>query len=251
VHDVTDRAGCHALAEQIEAEIGPVHVLVNNAGVVRKGDFLDGDDSNWSCTLDVNLNGLISMMRAFMPRMIDRRDGLVVNMSSILGFLPAGGAAAYCATKHAVVGLTEAVRMELMEREIKGVELLLACPGFTDTGMFAGVKTPRLFGAVSPEATARAVYRAMRGGWTAIVFPYWFFFLPMIYAITPRWLWRRLTRMFGVHRAMDGHSSDRETLSLPPPAAALAPNAGSNGAGRMISEPPSAGALIRYSRASS
>jgi L-ascorbate metabolism protein UlaG (beta-lactamase superfamily)/NAD(P)-dependent dehydrogenase (short-subunit alcohol dehydrogenase family) len=239
VHDVTDRSGCYALAERIEAEIGPVHVLINNAGVVRKGDFLEGDDWGWSSTLDVNLNGLIGMMRAFMPRMIERRDGLVVNMSSLLGLLPAGGAATYCATKHAVVGLTEAVRSELMERGITGVELLLACPGFTDTGMFAGVKTPRLFGAVSPRDTARAVYGAMRRRWTWMVYPYWFFLLPAIYAVMPRRVWLWLTRLFGVHRAMDGHiAADRNTLAPgnKAPTASLTANAGNAGAGLMVSE---------------
>jgi L-ascorbate metabolism protein UlaG (beta-lactamase superfamily)/NAD(P)-dependent dehydrogenase (short-subunit alcohol dehydrogenase family) len=253
VHDVTDRTGCYALADRIEEEIGPVHMLINNAGVVRKGDFLEGDDEGWSSTLNVNLHGLMYMMRAFMPRMIERRDGLVVNMSSILGYLPAGGAAAYCATKHAVVGLTEAVRSELMERGVKGVDLILACPGFTDTGMFAGVRTPRLFGAVSPSATARAIYGAMNRRWTAVVFPYWFFFLPILYAMTPRRVWLWMTRLFGVHRAMDGHIPipDRDSIRAPAPTAALPANAGSMGAGRMVSEPPTAGALIRYSRASS
>lgn len=252
VHDVTDADACYALARRIAEEIGPVHVLINNAGVVRKGHFLEGPDAGWASTLDVNVNGLMWMMRAFMPQMVKRREGLVVNVSSILGFLPAGGAAAYCATKHAVIGLTEAVRSELLERGCTGVKLTLACPGFTNTGMFAGVKTPKMFGAVEPSDTARAIYRAMGRRASLVVYPHWFRLLPLLYAITPRSVWLWLTRRFGVHRAMDSHIADRDS-TLPGTStavASLAANAASGERGRMVNE-PSAGGLTRYSPSSS
>jgi all-trans-retinol dehydrogenase (NAD+) len=174
-------------------------------------------------------------------------------VSSVLGLVPAGGAAAYCATKHAMVGLTEAVRSELMERGCTGVDLMLACPGFTDTGMFAGVKTPRFFGAVAPRDTARAIHRAMLRRTRILVYPYRFFLLPLLYLITPIGLWLWVTRRLGVHRAMDGHIGERDSImpGASAPTAFLPANAGSGDRGRMVSEPPTAGALIRYSRASS
>jgi NAD(P)-dependent dehydrogenase (short-subunit alcohol dehydrogenase family) len=205
LHDVTDRAACYALERRIAQEIGPVHVLVNNAGVVHKGDFLAGDDEKWGHTVNVNLNGFMWMMRAFMPPMIARGDGHVVNVASILGLVPAGGVAVYCATKHAVVGLTEAVRFELLERGCSGVGLTVACPGFTDTGMFLGVKTPPLFRPVAARDTAQAIHRALRKRARSVRYPYRFHFLPHFYALTPYWLWKAASRLLGVHRAMDTH----------------------------------------------
>lgn len=207
VHDVTDREGCYALQRRVSEEVGVVDVLINNAGVVHKGDFLDADDRAWSRTVDVNLNGLMWMMRAFMPPMIARRQGHVVNVASILGLAPAGGAAVYCATKHALIGLTEAVRYELIERGATGVDLTIVCPGFTDTGMFHGVKTPPLFRPVATRDTALAIYRALRKRARMLIYPYRYRFIAQIYALMPHWLWTWVTRVFGVHRAMDTHAA--------------------------------------------
>ena len=211
VHDVTDRSACYALERRIAAELGPVHVLINNAGVVHKGDFLEADDEAWRHTVDVNLNGVMWMMRAFMPSMIARREGHVVNVGSVLGLASAGGAAVYCATKHALVSLTEAVRFELLERGCSGVSLTLACPGFTNTGMFHGVQTGALFRPAATRDTATAIYRALRRRARITIYPYRFRLVAQLYALTPHWLWMLMTRMFGVHRAMDTHrASDRE-----------------------------------------
>jgi all-trans-retinol dehydrogenase (NAD+) len=227
VHDVTDRERCYALQRRIAEEVGTVDVLVNNAGVVHAGHFLEADDRAWSHTVEVNLNGLMWMMRAFMPAMIAKREGLVVNVASILGIAPAGGAAVYCATKHALIGLTEAVRHELRERGSTGVHLTIACPGFTNTGMFHGVKTPPLFRAVASRDTAVAIYRALRRRARMLIYPYRFRFLVQIYALTPHWLWTWLTRLFGVHRAMDSHvTHDREHVARALESQTRAPRAG-------------------------
>jgi all-trans-retinol dehydrogenase (NAD+) len=223
VHDISDREACYALQQRITQEIGPVHVLINNAGVVHKGDFLGADDTAWSHTVAVNLNGLMWMMRAFMPPMVARDEGHVVNVASILGLAPAGGAAVYCATKSALIGLTEAVRFELLERGCTGVGLTIACPGFTNTGMFHGVKTPWLFRPVAAHSTAIAIYRALRKRARMLIFPYRYRFLAQIYALTPYWLWQVLTRLFGVHRAMDTHRGAYDGAALAPITRPVAP----------------------------
>lgn len=216
LHDITDRSACYALQRRIADEIGPVHVLINNAGVVHKGDFLDAADDAWSRTVEVNFKGLMWMMRAFMPAMVARGEGQVVNVASILGITPAGGAAVYCATKSALIGLTEAVRFELSERGCTGVKITLACPGFTDTGMFHGVKTPPFFRPVTTQATALAIYRALRKRARLLIYPFRFRFLSQIYALTPHWLWRIVTRLFGVHRAMDTHAAHERVIVRAP-----------------------------------
>lgn len=205
VHDVTDRDGCYALERRITREIGPVHVLVNNAGVVHKGHFLEGNDEAWTHTVDVNLGGMMWMMRAFMPGMVSRGDGHVVNLASLLGYLPAGGAAVYSATKHAVIGLTEAVRFELLERGIRGVTLTTACPGFTATAMFTGVKTPLFFSAVTPDCVAKALHKAIRKRTPIMRYPRRLNLMPIFYALMPHRLWVVGTRRFGAHRAMESH----------------------------------------------
>jgi short-subunit dehydrogenase len=132
-------------------------------------------------------------------------------VASVLGLASAGGAAVYSATKHALVGLTEAVRFELLERGCSGVGLTLACPGFTATGMFHGVKTPLFLRPAPTRDTATAIHRALRRRARILIYPHRFRLLSQVYALTPHWLWRLVTRWLGVHRAMDTHRpSDRE-----------------------------------------
>jgi short-subunit dehydrogenase len=112
-----------------------------------------------------------------------------------------------------LIGLTEAVRFELWERGCTGVGLTIACPGFTDTAMFHGVKTSRLFRPVTARSTARAIYRALRKRARILIYPYRYRFLAQIYALTPHWLWKLLTRRFGVHRAMDTHEGPYDIVT--------------------------------------
>lgn len=125
--DVADR---QALEARIRAA-GPIHTLVLSAGICKQARLAeDGDDALWFRTLDVNLHGVYFAMRAAAPAMVS--GGRIVVISSGLGKLGRPGYAAYCASKHAVLGVVKCVSKELAPR---GITVNAVCPGWVDTPM--------------------------------------------------------------------------------------------------------------------
>jgi NAD(P)-dependent dehydrogenase (short-subunit alcohol dehydrogenase family) len=131
--DVRDRPAFLAVADQVEADLGPVHGLFNNAGVVDGLPLSQMRGKVWDWMVDVNLNGVYNGVQAFVPRMIARGDGgILVNVSSVAGILPGGSGFAYHATKFAVVGMTLSLRAELARH---GIGVSVVCPGQVATAI--------------------------------------------------------------------------------------------------------------------
>src|SRR5215831_18618561 len=136
--DVTDRASFCAFLDRAEQQLGPVDVLVNNAGIMQIGRFIDEDDLTARRMIDINLHGVILGMKLGLERMLPREHGHIVNISSQAGKYGSPGGATYSATKHAVVGLTEAVRGEL--RLMKAhIDLSYVMPFVVDTELGSGL----------------------------------------------------------------------------------------------------------------
>ena len=136
--DVTD---AHALARAIgeaAAVLGPIDVLVNNAGSAETVPFHRTDDALFERMLAVHLMAPVHAVRAVLPSMLERGRGRIVNIASIAGLGGAPYIAAYCAAKHAMVGLTRALGAEYAG---KGVLVNAVCPGYTDTDMVSGAVT--------------------------------------------------------------------------------------------------------------
>ena len=111
--DVTDRGSFSSFLDEAERQLGPIDVLVNNAGIMQIGRFIDEDDTTARRMIDINLHGVILGTKLALERMIPRGRGHIVNVASQAGKFGTPGGATYSATKHAVVGLTEAVRGEM------------------------------------------------------------------------------------------------------------------------------------------
>ena len=132
--DVSDGEAIKAAADQVEDRLGPVQICCNNAGIGIGGPFQNCDDELWERILGVNLWGVIRGGREFANRMIQHGlEGHIVNTASIMGMITGPGSAAYCATKHAVVGMSECMRQDLKPHNI-GVSVL--CPFIVDTNIF-------------------------------------------------------------------------------------------------------------------
>ena len=169
--DVTDRASFAAFLDAVERAHGPLDVLVNNAGIMPTGRFLDEPDALTDRMLEINLRGVLTGTRLAATRFAARGSGTVVNVASLAGVTGFPGVATYCATKHAVVGLGEALHNEL---RASGVGVLTVLPGVVRTELSAGARTPRWSAALStvdPEDVARAVVRAVATGRRRVTVP--------------------------------------------------------------------------------
>ena len=133
--DVTDHPGYTAFLDQVERELGPIDVLVNNAGIMPLALLDEESDQTTSRQIAINLTAVIHGTREGLVRMKPRRSGHIVNIASVAGKIGAAGGATYCATKHGVVGLCEAVYYELRGT---GVDISCVMPTIVSTELAAG-----------------------------------------------------------------------------------------------------------------
>jgi NAD(P)-dependent dehydrogenase (short-subunit alcohol dehydrogenase family) len=157
--DVTDRPGFTAFLDDVERRLGPLDVLVNNAGIMPVTPLVEEDDASVTRQLEINLHAVIHGTREAMRRMVPRRTGHIVNVASLAGRVGFPHLATYCATKHGVVGLSEAVRRELRGT---GVEVSVVLPGIVRTELAAGLHDSRAVKTVGPEDVAAEVVSALK-----------------------------------------------------------------------------------------
>jgi 3-oxoacyl-[acyl-carrier protein] reductase len=134
--DVADPAACAAAVEAVVADLGGLHVLVNNAGIALDQLVMRIKDEDWNRQLQVNLTGAFNLVRAVSRPMMKQRGGAIVNLTSVVGEMGNAGQAAYAATKAGLVGLTKSVARELASRNVR---VNAVSPGFVDTDMTAGL----------------------------------------------------------------------------------------------------------------
>ncbi|MFY9587972.1 MAG: SDR family oxidoreductase [Actinomycetota bacterium] len=158
--DVSDLESLRAMLKEVESGLGPVDVLVNNAGIEDVFDFESTSPDRIEQIVQVNLIGPLWLTRLVLPSMIERRTGHICNISSLAGVTPVPHNAVYSSTKHGLVGMSRSLRMELEEH---GVEVSVVCPGFVEGGMFEKWGRPALksAGSVTMEQVADAVLKAV------------------------------------------------------------------------------------------
>ncbi len=155
--DVTDRASFAAFLDAVEEKLGALDVLVNNAGIMPTGAFEDETDEVARKQMDINVHGVLLGCKLALQRMLPRGKGHLVNVASGAGYICAPGVATYCGTKHAVVGITESLRLEYRHR---GIDVTAVVPGVIDTELTSGLPDTRGLPKVSPTVVATAVVRS-------------------------------------------------------------------------------------------
>jgi len=155
--DLLDRARPGSLIVEVEDQVGPIAGLVNNAGVRRDGLLAALPDAAWDEVIDANLGGVFRCCRAVIPRMISRRAGAIVNVSSLTAVHGLAGQAAYGAAKAGILGLTRSLAREVGSR---GIRINTVVPGFVPTEMVADV-TPEMIKALRAS-------EVLPGGVTAV-----------------------------------------------------------------------------------
>lgn len=130
--DVTNSTAVLAAFAAARERFGPIHILVNNAGQAASAPFLKTDEKLWRQLMSVNLDGAFHCCQAALPDMLAAGWGRIVNVASIAGLVGQPYITAYCASKHALVGLTKALATEVAA---KGVTVNAVCPGYTESDM--------------------------------------------------------------------------------------------------------------------
>ncbi len=128
--DVASKAACDEAAKLVESESGQLDILVNNAGIGHVGTLLDTDIEDLERLFAVNVGGVFNLTKAFLPTMVERKYGVIINLASIGGVMAIRERVAYCTTKFAVVGFTKCVALD---HALDGIRANCICPGRVET----------------------------------------------------------------------------------------------------------------------
>lgn len=170
--DVTDLEAIETVKTRIHQELGPIDVLVNNAGVVFGGPFLDVPVERHLATYRVNVDGVVAMTHAFLQDLLLSREGHLVNVASASGFVGLPYGSTYASSKWAVIGFSESIRLELKKGNHDHVGVTTVCPLYVETGMFEGAKPPKLSRFLQPDELAEKVLDAVESGDSFVLEPW-------------------------------------------------------------------------------
>ena len=158
--NVTERASVAGFLDAVEEQLGPVDVLVNNAGIMQIGrPVWEEDDDTTQRMIDINVNGVMHGIKEVVPRMLARGRGRIVNIASTAGKGGFPGGATYCGTKHFVVGVSEALRAELRDT---GIDVSCVMPVVVNTELAAGLQETRGVKQIEPEDVAAEIVSALQ-----------------------------------------------------------------------------------------
>ena len=200
--DVTDPASVAATLDAVETGLGPIDVLVNNAGIMPITDFVDESVESVRRQLDINIAGVIYGTQTALRRMIPRGRGTIVNIASAAGRIGYPGVATYSATKFAVVGLTDTLALEYAD---SGVEFVCVMPGLVNTELISGVDAHWLLPNQEPASIASAIVDAVRHRRRHVNVPKRLGPLNALHALLPARTTDKVLTLLGAdHQLLDG-----------------------------------------------
>lgn len=202
--DVTEYDRLPDLRDEVVDELGGIDVLVNNAGVVQGGAFLEVPLEEHLKTLRVNTEALIAVTHAFLGDLVAAESGHLVNIASASGFIGLPWGASYAASKWGVIGFTESIRLELKRLGHDHVGVTAVCPSYVSTGMFEGAREPLLTPFLTPSKLAKKVRKAIHKGTPYVLEPAMIKIMPLIKAGLPTSASDFVLDAFGASSSMEG-----------------------------------------------
>lgn len=203
VVDVSDPERVREASQKVVDEYGAIDILFNNAGVVAGKNFQEQTPEDIQKTMNVNSLGLMYVALSFLPEMIKKRSGYIVNITSAAGLTPNPGMSVYAASKWAAIGWSESLKLEL-EKNNTGVKVLTVMPGYINTGMFAGVKPPLLTPLLDPDDISTKILDAVEREKARLREPFMVKLTPFFRGILPAaWYDIIADKIFGVYNSMD------------------------------------------------
>jgi NAD(P)-dependent dehydrogenase (short-subunit alcohol dehydrogenase family) len=209
--DVTDIESIAAFRGLVHEGLGPIEVLVNNAGVVFGGPFLDLPLDKHLLTYRVNVEGLVAMTYNFLPDLVAADESHLVNIGSASALVGLPWGSTYASSKWAVLGFSESIRQEMNELGHQHVGVTTVCPGYVDTGMFEGVKPPLLMPFLKPDQLVDKVRTAILRRQDLVMEPWLVKLTPFLKGVLPRFLSDGLADLMGVTTGMkswSGHANE-------------------------------------------
>jgi len=215
--DVTDPDDVRRVRAQVLHDHGTIDVLVNNAGIVSGGRFVDIPLEKHRLTFEVNTHGPVNVTHVFLPDLLNQTEAHIVNIASASSMIPLPLGVTYASSKWAVLGFTDSLREELVQTGQGHVRVTAICPSYIRTGMFEGVKAPLLSPWLEPTWLAKKIVRSVRRNREQIIAPFMVNLIPIAKSTWPRPLFRILLRLLGVTRSMTewkGHTSAEPVSEL-------------------------------------
>jgi short-subunit dehydrogenase len=200
--DVANTTQVDEMASDVINTLGKVDILVNNAGVVVGKDFAEHSAKDINDTFDINVKGMMQVTRNFIQPMIQTGSGHIVNIASAAGMIPNPRMSVYAASKWAVLGWSESLRLEL-EQLNKGLRVTTVTPGYIDTGMFKGVKAPLLAPLLDPEEIVEEIMQGIMQNKIWVRAPKIVSMLPFLRGLLPTRLFDFTAQQLGVYSSMD------------------------------------------------
>jgi short-subunit dehydrogenase len=189
-------------AADIKQKFGGIDLLFNNAGVIIGKEFCQHTHNEIDFTMSINANALMHVALEFIPGMIERKKGHIINIASAAGLFASPKMPVYVASKHAVIGWSESLRLEL-EAISKDLHVTTVTPSYISTGMFEGVRSP-VVPILKPETAAKIIIAGVKKNKIFIRMPRIVYMLPFLKGILPqRWLDVIVGKWFGFHKSMD------------------------------------------------
>jgi len=206
--DVTSQARVAEAANRVRADVGAIHVLFNNAGIVRgNGYFWENQQRDFTLTMEVNSIGPMLVAREFLPAMIESGTQCrLVNIASSAGLNAIPRMAAYSASKWAAIGFSDSVRLELEQAGHEQVKVTTVCPTYINTGMFDGAKGILFTPMLEQEDVVDRTWTAMLAGRPFVVMPWTSKMNKVLTAVLPVRLRDAYLRRVGVYNSMDEFS---------------------------------------------
>lgn len=200
--DVTNPASIAALKAQVDAEVGPIDVLVNNAGVVFGGPFTKTSLDDHFKTYEVNILGVVAMTHAFMDDLIGRPEAHIVTIASASGFVGLPYGSSYASSKWAAIGFSESIRAELKVDGHDHVHVTIVCPSYIGTGMFEGAEAPKATHILEPDFVAEKVVQAVEHNSIYVKEPWIIKVTPLLRELLPTGLYDQISHLLGADTSM-------------------------------------------------
>jgi NADP-dependent 3-hydroxy acid dehydrogenase YdfG len=198
--DVTDADSFEAFLETTERDLGPLDILINNAGIMPLGDFDAESDATAVRMIEINLHGVIIGSKLALRRFKARGEGHLVNVASTAGKYGAPGGATYSATKHAVVGLSEAIRQETIDTDI---EVSIVMPLVVNTALGSGLSDHGALKVLQPADVAKTIVHGIEHNQVDIYAPGWIGQLLRLQYVLPRFVTDRVIKLVGADKVLN------------------------------------------------